>query len=101
MTMTTKTYTKDEFTQLLRDEEYTPENVAMINRWLARGDGAAVYENVDLGHRHLGHKQITSYGSPAAMLEVDTPPERLPDIGNSINYRYYLAGTYKGEEVAL
>jgi hypothetical protein len=99
--------------------------------WLARGDGAAIYENQDLGHPELGSCQIVSYGSPAAQLEPfcglcqtpldprpgwvpgshpwvhqgnaeghepDYPPERLPDIGGKINWRYVLVGTYRGNK---
>lgn len=102
--------------------EYTAEELALelagagllnhlerINCWLERGDGIAVYENVELGHPHLGHRQYVSYGGPAAQLEVDelvgpltwdykTPPERLPDIGTAINWRYRLVGYYRGND---
>ena len=70
-----------------------------ILRWLERGDGVAVYENQDFGHPDLGHLQFVSYGSPAAQLETDVPPQRLPDIGNAINWRYQLVFTYRGEPV--
>ena len=66
---------------------------AKIQRWLDRGDGAAVYENHDLGHPEVGAPQIASYGSAWAQLEVETPPERLPDIGGAINWRYSLIAT--------
>jgi hypothetical protein len=71
-----------------------------INGWLARGDGAAFYVNQDLGHPHLGEYQIVSWGSPVAQLEVleaDDLPERLPDIGGRINWRFTLVGAYRGE----
>lgn len=67
-----------------------------INLWLARGDGVAVYENMDLGHRELGQRQFVSFGSAAAQIESYAPPEKLPDIGNRINYRYYLVGVFQG-----
>lgn len=67
-----------------------------FNRWLDRGDGLAIYENHDLGHPELGHIKIVSYGSQTALLETGTPPERLPDIGVDINWRYQLIGTYRG-----
>ncbi len=66
-----------------------------INRWLERGDGAAIYENQELGHPGLGEARIVSYGSTLAQLE-GLPSERLPDIGTSINWRYGLVGTYRG-----
>jgi hypothetical protein len=75
-------------------EGQAPEVMELVSRWLARGDGAAVYENQDFGHRDLGQCQIMSYGSPAAQLETADPPERLPDIGGRINWRYRLVGTY-------
>lgn len=86
----------------------TPENsnrylldaIALVNRWLARGDGVALYRNEDLSHPELGHTQIMSFGSPQAQLEVEDAaelPDRLPDIGTRINWRYWLVGYYKGE----
>lgn len=75
----------------------TPEVRARFNNWLERGDGVAVYRNVDLGHPDLGHRKFVSYGSFAAQLEAEVAPERLPDIGGEINWRYTLEGTYKGE----
>lgn len=106
--MTTKTkYTKDEISEILSDQFDDLDDVSLladairkINRWLARGDGVAVYENVDLGHPFLGHKQFLSFGSDAAILEVEREedlPDRLPDTPTTINWRYYLQGTYRGE----
>jgi hypothetical protein len=87
--MMAKTYTRDELRELLGD----PEDFALIeHRWFNRGDGCAVYENADMGHPELGHLQFVSYGSSAAQLEMDEPPQRLPDIGNRINWRYQLIG---------
>lgn len=73
-----------------------PGAVATVNRWLARGDGIAIYENVDLGSPDVGHRKFVSYGSTAAQLETETPPSRLPDIGDQIHWRYYLQGVYRG-----
>jgi hypothetical protein len=80
------------------DPELQSEAQVQFERWLNRGDGIAVYENVDLGHRELGHRQWISYGSPEAQLEVDTPPRILPDIGARINWRYALEGVYRPDE---
>ena len=66
-----------------------------VQKWLDRGDGVAGYENHDLGHRDLGHRQFVSFGSKYAQLEEDTPPKRLPDIGSAINWRYQLIGTMR------
>lgn len=69
------------------------ESRHIVERWLGRGDGIAVYENQELGHPELGHKQFVSYGSSAAQLETDEPPTILPDIGGRINWRYCLVAT--------
>lgn len=71
-----------------------PATEAQVGVWLARGDGIAVYENQDLGHPDLGHRQFASFGSPEAMFP-DAPPERLPDFPGQINWRYSLVGTYQ------
>ena len=95
-------YSADELRGLIIDgygEDDAPQIQAMINRWLARGDGAAVYTNEDLGHRDAGEIQIVSYGSPEAQLEIPDPPTQLPDIGHRINWRYRLSGVYRGAEV--
>lgn len=85
--------------QQLGDHEEALEDAArLINGWLERGDGVAVYENADLGHPSLGHKQFVSYGSSAAQLETDVPPQRLPDIGQLVFWRYQLIATYRESE---
>ena len=33
----------------------------------------------------------------APVLEAPEAPHRLPDIGDAINWRYQLCGTYRGE----
>lgn len=79
---------------------YLLDATILVNRWIARGDGVALYRNEDLGHPDLGHTQILSFGSPQAQLEVenaDELPDRLPDIGTRINWRYWLVGYYEGE----
>lgn len=99
--MTAPNYTHDEFVAVLRKhyDDDTPGIIEKVNRWLARGDGAAVYENHDLGSVDVGQIQVVSYGSPDAQLEVAEAPEQLPDIGHRINWRYRLVGTYRGEAV--
>ena len=78
----------------LKYEEQADSSWTLIQRWLDRGDGAAVYENHDLGHPNVGMPKITSYGSPDAQIEMDYPPEQMPDgIGNEINWRYQLIAT--------
>lgn len=93
--MTTQ-LTRDELLKLIGDHfESLPEVVGAINRWTDRGDGVAVYRNHDLGRIGCGSVQLVSFGSKAAQLETDTPPQRLPDIGGNINWRYQLEATYR------
>ena len=61
------------------DPAFTLAALERIERWLGRGDGAAIYENHDLSHPGLGTPQIASYGSPEAQLETSDPPPILPD----------------------
>lgn len=72
-----------------------PSTLGIVLMWLSRGDGIACYENQDMGHPGLGDRKFCSYGSSAAQLETDTPPERLPDIGGEINWRYTLIGVHR------
>jgi len=66
-----------------------------LRHWVDRDDGIAVYENQAFDSANHGHRKFVSFGSHAAQLEVDEPPERLPDIGNQINWAYMLVGTYR------
>jgi hypothetical protein len=77
------------------DEEWLASTNILIQGWLGRGDGVAIYENADLGHPEVGRLKLVSFGSRAAQLETDDPPQRLPDIGTDINWRYVLKGTYR------
>ena len=88
--MTAPEMTEEEMLELLN-----PMYHGMVQRWLDRGDGVAVYKNADLGHPDLGHMQFVSFGSEKAQLEVDEPPQRMPDIGGAINWRYQLEGKVK------
>jgi hypothetical protein len=77
------------------DAAWTANALDLTGRWLARGDGAAVYENHDMGHRDLGLGRLISFGSPAAQIETEYPPDRLPDFPGEINWRYVLIATCK------
>lgn len=90
----------DEEVVALIQRELDASEVAKINHWLSRGDGVAVYENHHIGHPGLGDKQFVSFGSADAQLEVDEPPQVLPDISNKINWRFWLIATYRGEPIA-
>ncbi len=70
--------------------------MALMDGWVARGDGVAVYENHDLSSSGLGHRQFASYGSPAALLEVSEPPTTMPDVGTAVNWRYQLIAVHGG-----
>lgn len=95
-----KTYTADELSELIADfyADKAGEVYAKVNTWLDRGDGIAVYRNEEIGHREAGDIRLVSWGSDAAHWHF--PPngdERLPDgVGGGINWRYRLAGTYRG-----
>ena len=78
-------------------EDDAPGVIAQVEGWIARGDGAALYENHDLGHPQLGMPKIASFGSSMAQLETDEPPQTLPDIGGEINWRFQLVAVYRGE----
>lgn len=96
-----KKLTFDEFQAILVEEEYDDRTLNLIQRWLARGDGVAVYENQDLGHPLLGMHVLVSWGGPEANLLKDAfpePPKTLPfdNIeGVGLGWRYTLQGVYE------
>lgn len=97
-----KELTRDEVLAHLTDgggegTSWSDEAAEMINRWLKRGDGAAIYQNQDFGSPAFGTRMFVSYGSLSATLETEIPPERMPDTPGLINWRYGLVGTYRGE----
>lgn len=49
----------------------------------------AVYENKDLGHSEIGHKQFLFIGPTCT---YQSAPERLPDFNGAINWRYLHIG---------
>jgi len=67
----------------------------IVRGWLDRGDGVAIYINRALDSERCGHRQFMSFGSARCQLETTEPPERLPDIGASINWAYRLEATVK------
>jgi len=91
--------TRDELVEILRKEGLDdPRVIAQVNAWIRRGDAVAIYRNHDLGSPQAGHVKLVSFGGPAAQIEADEPPTRLPDIGSDINWRYHLEHTYVGVE---
>jgi hypothetical protein len=72
-----------------------------VNVWLRRGDGVAVYEAKALDRSDFGARQYISFGSAEAQLEMNEPPQRLPDIGNQINWPYQLVGSYRGKPLSV
>lgn len=96
-------WSRDELIEHLKakggdDPSYFNDACRMINKWLVRGDGAAIYQNELIGASPLD-TEIVSFGSPKTQLETESPPSQMPDIGNRINWRYWLAGTYRGEQL--
>jgi hypothetical protein len=69
----------------------------LFDKWLSRGDGVACYENEDMGSRDIGRRQFVSYGGAEAQIECGdgVPPQRMPDIGGNINWRYQLVVTWR------
>ena len=97
-----ETLTREQMLEVLAEEgEHDPPWLVQtrnkINVWLRRGDGAAIYRNQAMDHSQFGRRKICSFGSPAAQLETEEPPQRLPDIGQDINWAYQLEATYRGE----
>lgn len=79
-----KTFDRTEIIDILTELEMPRQGaVSVLNHWLERGDGVAVYQNVDLGNQEIGHRQFVSFGSE--------------DVGGAINWRYILEGIYRGE----
>lgn len=133
METTTRQFSADEIRSYI-GAKYGPGTgrvIERLNTWLARGDGVAVYENADLGHREFGWPQLASFGSINSQLEprcgtcgmsaeedesgnwvhcvvrvpddhaVDYPgpPQKMPDVGGRINFRYQLQGIYRGDQL--
>lgn len=102
----TKEYTAEELQGLLAesaesDHGWLAEAIGKLNKILERGDSIAVYANEDPGSPSVGHRQYVSYGAKFAQIETARPPEQMPDIGNAINWRYRLAGTYNGAKLDI
>ena len=87
-----KTFTTDEIKKLLDYNFWST-----VNAWIIRGDGIAVYQNTALDSLQAGERQFVSFGSSVCQLEAKEPPQRLPDIGGHINWRYQLEGVYHGK----
>ena len=85
--------TEEELFSLLDEEHHDT-----VRKWLDRGDGVAVYQNIALDHSRMGQRKFVSYGSEKCQLEpchcdeAGCPPNRLPDIGGQINWPYRLEG---------
>jgi hypothetical protein len=74
------------------DKRWLANATRVLNQTLERGDKVAVYQNRVLGHPELGHRLYLSYGSPSSQLGTCEPPEKMPDIGGRIGWRYRLQG---------
>jgi len=94
----TKRFTKSEMEETVS----TPPGVTeKINTWLARGDGVAVYENMAMDSTTFGARVFLSFGSLEAQLDVEHPPDRMPDIPEPFGWKYCLQGTYRGEALGF
>jgi hypothetical protein len=72
-----------------------------LARWVARGDGVALYANALLGDPNAAEVIAVSFGSATARLEADTPPDTLPDFhGRHPGWRFRLVGTYRPSHAA-
>lgn len=97
---TPQVFTREELAGLFEGQGYDyPEReqaLRLIDRWVERGDGCAIYRNEEIGNLNLGDLKFVSFGSDAAQIPTggDLPPARMPDIGSEINWRYVLWGTY-------
>jgi hypothetical protein len=91
--MTTELRSAEALWEML-DPEVRDAHSKVIQLWLDRGDGCAVYENSALDSANAGHRKFVSFGSQEAQLPGE-PPARLPDIGADVNWRYRLIATYR------
>lgn len=78
-------------TRLIRGTETADTDALLQMQMLARpGTKWAAYQNMDLGHSHLGHLRFLATG-PGHTFPV--PPERHPDIPEEVPlWRYRLVG---------
>ena len=76
---------------------------ALVQGWLDRGDGVAVYENVALDSSHLGTRYYVSFGSAAAQfanMDASDLPDPFPDTPRRLNWAYRLkAVVLRAEDV--
>lgn len=102
----TTTFTREEIVEMLsvqyvgdQSGEAVTDALELIDMWTERGDGCAVYRNEEIGHPGMGNLKFVSFGGTNAQIPVPNPqgnpPDRLPDIGTDINWRYVLVGTYR------
>ncbi len=71
-------------------ERVDPESRPIVERWLERGDGVALYVNQAMDHSQHGHEVFLSYGSERAQIEESEPPERMPDFPSMLGWPYRL-----------
>lgn len=60
-----------------------------LDKMRERGGRWFAYQNQDLGHYELGHLQFLQCGENCTFK---TPPDRMPDTHDKINWRYYIIG---------
>ena len=64
--------------------EIDPEALATMRE---RGGDWYAYRNADLGHPEIGRLKFLKCGPGCTLVE---PPQKLPDMGGEINWRYQL-----------
>lgn len=93
--------TEEELFEMMEEGGVAERGQNLVRHWLKRGDGVAVYRNEAMDHSQHGHVEYVSFGSEQAQLEpqycdeAGSPPKRLPDVGNQINWPYQLVGTVR------
>lgn len=81
-------------------EGLRPVELELVNQWLADGKAVCVYENMDLSHPEVGHRQYITATTFAKAPWNGTPPETMPDTADRINWRYRLIGVYEGPAIS-
>lgn len=85
-----KKLTEREFNTIIKLAGLSPEMRGQLGRWIARGDGVAVYR------KENGHRQVVSYGGRHAQIHKPLPPHTMPKGIHKDHEQYELEGCYPG-----
>lgn len=84
--------------RMMGEELLTAQQIREIARWLARGDGIAVYRNNDSHSDLVGSRQFVGFGSRHSKIKDRTPPRQMPNFpGLPSNWQYQLEGFTRGK----